>query len=221
MKKCLCLFLIFSTVVLCACSNQINNIVLDNISDLRTNFFVGENQDFFAELSSGKREEQFFYDGISTRKVDCAVLSIGFFKTNYSNAIEVQVEIDGQAQNAILQHSPFEELFMIDLEKAIDDNAKVSIYYNNQKVDLKCISKDWEIDYNKAIEIGIKKFQSELENLYFNGKLNAEGYLKIVYEKEFNKTYWYFGIIDRVGEKYNILIDVNDGRVINSTSDTR
>lgn len=216
MKKFLCLFLIFSTVVLCACSNQINNIVLDNISDLRTNFFVGENQDFFAELSSGKREEQFFYDGVSTRKVDCAVLSIGFFKTNYSNAIEVQVEIDGQAQNAILQHSPFEELFMIDLEKSIDDNAKVAIIYNAKKVELKCVSKDWQIDYSKALEIGIKNFQAELENLYFNGKLNAEGYLKIVYEKEFNKTYWYFGIIDRAGEKYNILIDVNDGRVVNA-----
>ena len=216
MKKCLCLFLVLCAVLFCACDNQINNIVLDNISDFRTNFFVGKNDIFYAELSSGKREEHFFYDGVSTNKVDCAVLSIGFFKTNYSNVIEVQVEIDGQAQNAILQHSPFEELFMVDLEKSIDDNSKVVIIYNAKRVELKCVSKNWEIDYNKAIEIGIKNFQAKLENLYFNGKLNAEGYLKIVNEQEFNKTYWYFGIIDRAGEKYNILIDVNDGRVVNA-----
>ena len=188
---------------------------MGNISDLRTNFFIGENDVFFAELSSGLREEQFFYDGISTSKVECAVLSIGFFNPNYSNAIEVNVEIDGQTQKIILQHSPFEELFMVDLGKRIDDNAKVSVIYNDKKTELKCVSKDWQIEYNKALEIGIKNFQAELESLYFNGKLNAECYLKIIYEREFDKTYWYFGIIDRAGEKYNILIDVNDGRVVN------
>lgn len=216
MKKFLYFILTFCLVIFCGCDDQINNIVIDNISDLRTNFFVGENETFFAELSSGKREEQFFYDGISTQKVDCAVLSIGFFKTNYSNAIEVQVEIDGQKQNAILQHSPFEELFMVDLEKTIDDNAKISVVYNDKKVDLKCFSKDWQIDYIKALNLGIKNFQAELENLYFNGKLNAEGYLKIVYEREFGKTYWYFGIIDRSGKRYSILIDVNSGLIIDN-----
>ena len=113
---------------------------MDNISDLRTNFFIGENDAFFVELSSGIREEQFFYDGISTNKVECAVLSIGFFIPNYSNSISAEIIIEGNVQKIILEHSTFVELFMVDLEKRIDDNTKVTVVYNNQKVELKMYS---------------------------------------------------------------------------------
>lgn len=214
MKKILLMLIFISVFVFCACDSQINKIVLDNMSDLRINYFAGENDTFFAELSSGFREEYFFYDGVSTNKKQCAVLSLGFFENNNSNSIKLQISINSLTQSIELLRSPFEQLFMVDLEKQINNNANVKIIYNNCELKLTCVSNSWRVDYQKAINIGITKFQKEIKNLYFNNRLNAEGYLKVVNDFNFNQTFWFFSIIDRTGKKYSMLIDVNTAREI-------
>jgi len=65
-----------------------------------------------------------------------------------------------------------------------------------------------------AIKIASEYYKKEINDLYFNNRLNAEYYLKPIYKSDFGKTYWYFSIIDKVGNNYNLLIDVNSKEVI-------
>lgn len=216
MKKFLIVFILCLAVIFCACDNQIESIVFNNMSDMRTNYFYGEAQGVFAELSSGVREEQFFYDGVSTNKVDCAVLSVGFVVPNNKSSLKASVDINGKKNEVILYHSPYEDLFMADLGRKVDDDSQIKLTVGDFVVVLKNKSSSWKVGYIQAIKTGAKNLQTELERLFFNGKLNAEGYLKIVYEREFNVVYWYFSIIDRSGKRYSLLIDVETGKVVES-----
>lgn len=200
----------------CGCSNQINTLVLNNMSDLRKNYFNAQTEDYYIELSCGQREEVFAYDGISTNKVPCGVLVLEFANVYSYDYVTGTIDIDGQKKEIILKKSPFEYKYMVDLNQYLTQKNKIkfSLKNTNTEVVLTEVSHSWKIDYKKAISIATNKLKNKLENLYFNQTLNAEAYLKIVTKKDFNKTFWYFSYIDRAGQKESMLIDVNSGKII-------
>lgn len=153
-----------------------DKIALNNMSDLRINYFEGANEVIYCNLSSGYREETFAYDGVSTSPVECAVLTVGYFNRCSYSQIEVVLNVNGEDINLILEKSPYEDVFMEDVGRIIKGDSVVSLNLKNQeeKIELVEVSNTWNIDYKKAIDIGTKYFKKELKNLYFNNKLNAE-----------------------------------------------
>lgn len=161
------------------------------------------------------RESEFTYDGISTKKVECGVISLGFYETRLYDKISIILTINGVETEYVLDKSPYEDLFMADIEKALPNDAEIFVNLKNQENNVKLneLSETWEIDYKRAIEIGSTHFEQKLNELYFNKKLNCECYLKIIYNEDFKYPYWYFSIIDRSGADYSILIDTNSGEI--------
>ncbi len=205
-----------SLFVFVGCSSGLLQVVKNNMSDLRINFFEGENDFLFADLSCGYREQNFAYDGISTSKLPCGVLSIEF-KTTYSySSICVELFIDEQHQEYVLEKSPFESKYMVDLEKIVDSNSTIKLRLKNQQnfCELECVSKTWQIQYEKALEIGVGALKEDLQNLYSNGKINAEGYLKVVSKNDFGQKFWYFGYVNTLKKSNGLLIDVKTGKII-------
>lgn len=216
MKKILCcLLIIFCTIVFAGCSNPMIKIVTNNMSDMRINYFMGENDMLYANLSCGYRESNFAYDGVSTEQVECGVLTIEFKNTYSYNSICINLLIDDVKNEYVLTHSPFENKYMVDLAMIVNSNSKVSFNLKNQEqtCELACVSDSWTVDYKKAIEIGAREFSDMLDELYFNGQLNAECYLKVVAKPEDEFAFWYFSIIDKNDKLYSMLINVNDGSV--------
>lgn len=212
MKKSICLVLAFlSVIMLSGCDNSLEKLVQDNMSDMRINYFSGENDLFYAELSCGYREQNFAYDGVSCDKVECGVLSVEF-KTVYSyEYISITLSIDENINDYVLKLSPFENKYMVDIEQIVSENSQIDVKLKNQDntCSLQCVSSSWKTQYKKAIEIATKTLKEDLQNLYFNGKLNAECYLKIITKYDYDKTYWYFSFIDRAGNTKSMLIDVD------------
>ena len=222
MRKILCLFLLIFAILICGCSNHLDSVVLNNMSDLRVNYFEGKNETAFITLSCGQRESNFAYDGISTSPLDCAVLTVEFFSPVNLSKIEATVFINGQEKNIVLNHSPFEDVFMEDLEISIENNSEVKIKLNNQEnIELKNISSNWKINFKQAIKIATEHFNEKLKELYFNNRLNAECYLKVVAKANYEQKFWYFSIIDIGGKNYSLLIDVNSGGITYNAKTTQ
>ena len=99
MKKVLCLFILFLILLICGCSNYLDSVVLNNMSDLRVNYFEGKTEQVFASLSCGQREQNFAYDGISNNPISCAVLTVGYFNAQFYSKIEVVILINGVEKN--------------------------------------------------------------------------------------------------------------------------
>ena len=216
MKKLIGLFLIVGIIFFMAGCDGTENVVLNNMSDLRVNFFEGKNSNFYVNVSCGYREEVFAYDGVSTNPVECGVITLGFFDDCSYSSVMVVLEVDGKNNEYVLERSPYENVYMEDIGYLIKSNSKVSVGLKNQqdKVLLECVSLDWEVDYKKAVKIGTNYFKDQITELYFNNTLHAECYLKIVSKINFNNKYWYFSIVDMANKNYSLLIDVNSGEII-------
>jgi len=218
MKKFLVVFLLFAVFFVCGCTNEQSSIVLENMSDLRINYFEGNGKDFAVNFSSGFREEVFAYDGVSTPKKECGVISVVFSdKVSYS-FISGKIIIDDVLTEVVLEKSPFEDVYMADIERNVLDSAVISFGLKEREelVTLKNLSNDWAVDYKKAVEIATNHLSNHLQNLYFNGKLNAECYLKIVAKNDFEKKFWYFSVIDKSGKSASVLIDVETKEVFDN-----
>lgn len=217
MKKVLCGLLVAICVTLfCGCSINYEKLINENMSDLRINFFTGENSLFYADLSCGYREETFAYDGVSTNKKECGVLALDF-KTEYSyKSVCVSVDINGNKKDYQLVRSPFENKYMVDLEKIITQNDEITLNLKNQteQCKLNMISSSWKIQYKDALKIAGNQLSLEFEKLFFNNTLNCECYLKVVSKPTYDEKFWYFSFIDRALTTKSLLIDVNSGKVI-------
>ena len=212
-----CIIFIFcTTIFFTGCANRFEQLVKQNMSDMRINFFEGENDLLYADLSCGYREQNFAYDGISTQKVECGVLSVEFKKVYSYQSICISLEIDGNTKDYVLERSPFENKYMVDLEKIINNNSLISFALKNQaeKCNLACVSKNWKVQYDNAIKIAVDVLKDDLSKLFYNNKLNAEGYLKVVSKHDYDQKFWYFSYIDKTGQSKSMLINVTNGKII-------
>lgn len=222
MKK-VSIFIVLCFAIICmgvftGCSNMLVNLISKNMSDYRINYFEGEDDNFVVSLSCGHREKNFAYDGISTEKVECGVIELQF-KTDYSySAIAVNLKVDGKEQEYVLERSPFEPKYMVDIEEILTEKNNIEIGLKNSPsfVKLNEISKNFKISKEKALEIGVNEFKGDLENLYEKGKIKAEGYLKIVSKLDFNQKFWFFSFVDIGKNSKSVLIDCDSGKVIKS-----
>lgn len=217
MKKIIILILFVSFVfVTTACSNSFENVVENNFSDIRINYFIGENEEYYVNLSCGHREEIFAYDGVSTSKVECGVLTLGFFQSKNYSQISVILNVDNEDKEIILEKSPYGDIYMADIGKILtkENFIKLKLKNQNNEIVLNEESQHWQIDYIQALKIAIKYYKEDLEKLYFNNKLNAECYLKVLSKKDFDKIYWFFSFVNREGKFTNCLIDINSGDII-------
>lgn len=218
MKKILVVLLCVFAFFVCGCSNQTNDIILENISDLRVNYFEGKGENYFVDLSSGYREEVFAYDGVSGEKLECGVLSVTF-NTSYSYSfISGELIIDDVLSEVVLEKSPFEDKYAVDIEKKVSNSSVVSFKLKNssEMVELKNTSSSWAVDYEKAVKIATDHLYEDLEKLFFNGKFNGECYLKIVAKEDFEKKFWYFSCVDKAQKFVSVLIDVESGEVFDN-----
>lgn len=210
------LFILCFVFVTTGCSSSIKSVVEDNFSDIRINYFTGENEEFYVNLSCGYREESFAYDGVSTNKVECGVITLGFMQSKNYSQISVILNVDNIDKEIILEKSPYEDIYMADISKILtkDNFIKLKLKNQNKEVVLNEESQFWQVDFDEAIKIAVKHFEKDFQNLYFNNKLNAECYLKVLSKKDFDKIYWFFSFVNREGKFTNCLIDINSGELL-------
>ena len=116
-----------------------------------------------------------------------------------------------------MELSPYENIYMGDIQKNIPNNADVRIKLKDQSQEpslLHPVSNDWEIDCDKASKIGVDYYKDTIKALYFNKIFHGECYLKPISKFGYNKIFWYFSVIDMGSNIKNCLIDVNTGQII-------
>ena len=210
------LFILCFVFVTTGCSSSLERMVENNMSDIRINYFTGENEEYYVNLSCGYREETFAYDGVSTNKVECGVITLGFMQAKNYSQISIILNIDNVEEEVILEKSPYESVYMADINKILtkENFIKIKLKNQNNEVVLNEESQFWQIDNKQALKIAVKHFEQDLQNLHFNNKLNAECYLKVLSKKDFDKIYWFFSFVDRAGKSTNCLIDINSGELM-------
>lgn len=191
---------LFSACVFVSCQTSLLNKVNNNLSEISQTIFSGKSENFYATLTSGKREEPYNLDGISRKKVDFSVVSINFFLALDSPTLEFEITIKDKTTKHIAEKSMVTNSYLFDLEKKLLPETAVEISVLNTKTVLSCKSNDFAVDYNKAVEIGTEHLQKKLD-LILNKNGSFEVFLKLATApNSFDDVFvWYYILQSDIG----------------------
>lgn len=212
MKK-LCLvipFMLMFCLVGCGTKIDIKNV----ISEQTEIYFCGEGEGISANISVGKREKNYILDGKHGQNCDFSLISISLEKHNHEEEIKIKIDINGQKSEFEGQLNPLNMTYMADLGYALKANDEISLAVNEQEVKLENISKNFKVDYAKAIDIGYGVIEDK--SVYMDeGMLACEGYVKIVDGRKFGGKglYWCFTLLSHNEASENVLISVDDEKI--------
>ena len=221
LKKMLIMFLLICPILIFGCSNNVDLIVQESLSEVRYNLFVAGNEEVNVKFTSGFREAPYVLNGKSENKKEFGVITVKFLK-NFSNknanpnfVITISdMDFDGE-----LELNPFDQTYVQDIETFVLDDSSVSIKISfgdfTFEGNLKNVSNDFAINHKEALNIFVKEFKKDIQTLNRNGK-DFEVYVKIINDPslEIDKNYFYVCLLSSTGESFSVIIDPNSGNIL-------
>ena len=215
MKKfSLLLIILLCPIVLFGCTLGSSKIV-DYMSELTKVYFKGtdvNHPNIRASISVGTRETPYKIDGIHQKTCDFSLISINFNEIFDEETIKASITINEESKEIELYYNPINSSYMNDLGYALNDTDTITLIYNDYNITFTNITKDFKVDYKKAIEVASEKLKAEIEPLWNNGNFMGECYLEILtlQEGNFDQLFWYFRVVTQDNQTYKIVISTAD-----------
>ncbi len=220
LKKFGCFMMIICATLMYGCGQMsINDYAKSHISQINYEYYVGEVQDFWLTVTTGKRERDFAQDGQNSTLVDYCILSVVPKNAQEYISLQYTVEIGESKYQGELEKSPFDNTFGKDLGISFDKNATMYVTIlvddKTQICKMKNISIDFEIDCEKAFGLGVSALQEDLLRMSNNMQESVDAYCKIIStDKKLDIYYWLISFVNQSGEQVAVIIDTNSGQVI-------
>lgn len=179
------------------------------VSEYRSNLFMVKTNTFLATFTSGEREENYVMEGEKSNLVEFGVLTLTF-ETVFENLPQFELNINDTKFTGQLQKNPFDNTFVFDIEKKIEDNAEIVLYIVDldETAKLVNVSNSWTSTWLDALDIFTTNYKSELSSHIKDNKFLGEFYIKIVSnDKSLDNIYWYVLCICKNGDVISCLID--------------
>ena len=215
MKKfSLLLIILLCPIVLFGCTLGSSKIE-DYMSELTKVYFKGtdvNHPNIRASISVGTRETPYKIDGIHQKTCDFSLISINFNEIFDEETIKASITINEESKEIELYYNPINSSYMNDLGYALNDTDTITLIYNDYNITFTNITKDFKVDYKKAIEVASEKLKAEIEPLWNNGNFMGECYLEILtlQEGNFDQLFWYFRVVTQDNQTYKIVISTAD-----------
>ena len=209
-----CSIFIFIPFICClffisGCKSNNFKFSLENVSEYRSNLFMVKSNTFLATFTSGEREENYVMEGDRSNLVEFGVLTLTF-ETVFDTLPQFELSINGDRFTGELQKNPFDNTFVFDIEKKVEDNAEIILYIVDLDETAKLInvSNSWTSTWEDALNIFTNNFKTKLSSQIRDNKFFGEFYIKIVSnDKSLDNIYWYVLCVCKNGDVISCLID--------------
>ena len=198
-------------------------LAIRNLSEVRYNLFQGKNENFNATFMTGEREEPYILNGVADNLVDFGVITVNFLTDTSSlmGAPTYKLTIGEEFYEGNLEQDPYKKNYVADIGVKVPDNSQVYLLVEwdtlYQTVKLDPISVDWQVNWEQALDIAVKKIgEQQFNNLIKEGKLLAEVQVQIIADLSgtIGDYYWYVNIYGKNGSILSLVIDPNTGTVV-------
>lgn len=209
----LLVFALLSAAIFPACTQSVDYFSF--VSELRSDVFCGENENFSASVYSGFKEKPFCHDGeIGETKL---MLTVKLFeKQKIDEEIEIKIEFGGDCYEKSLNYDPVSRALSCDLEvnSLPEKTLNLTVCYGETTaiIELKSKLNENTVSYTVALESANRKAAEFLKQNTTNGKFNGEISIRLLCEND--RNYYYVGYILESGLKAAYLIDGASGEVL-------
>ena len=210
------LFFIFViNLSLSSCKSNVEEIISQNVSETRDDFYFAKDDDFFVSFTDGFRESNYVMDGKSSPLVEYGVIVVKTSKDLGKNPKFV-LKVGEKEYSGEMEINPFDLTFVADISQKVEKNPKISLFLPdfNKNFELNNLSSSWKITSTKALNIFVKE-KYDLVKPYFNDEAGAEIYVKLVGDKLNEDSIFYYVLcVTQDAQVFGVLIDVYTAEVV-------
>ena len=217
MKKILiCFMALFMAFGLASCKKSDTRQLEDSLSEVTKLYFEAKGDNITGSISVGDREKNYIIDGVHGSCCEFSLIQLKFKTQPLANKIDVELNINEKTLFLTLDINPINNTYMGDLGYNLNEDDKIILTYEDESLTFDNVSKNFQVDYKKALEIAKKEFGDELNAFYNKDNFEGEGYLKILNQSINDKDglYWILTIVGKDKLTKNIIIDVENGNVL-------
>ena len=203
----------FLVLGLISCGKTNYDIFSKNLSEVRYNYFSGVVGEYLVSFTSGLRESDFKLNGYHTENVEFGILTITIPKgVEYVSSASYKLEYGNKLIGGTLEQNPFDLTLMADIGFIINDVEEMKVTFKmgdiTKFITIKDVTKNFKLNYNSALNLFVEENYSKLEKLIVKGELQAEVYVKIMYDTTIDSNYYYLiRVISRTGETISGIVN--------------
>jgi hypothetical protein len=188
--------------------------LVDNLSELRSNVYFGEHENYSIKAVYGFKEKTKAYDG----KIGEPIYKLSFKLNGYQDQVDytLSFNFNGKSYEEKFNFDPVRNCLMLDIEI---DNFNLNEFTVNLKkesqiipITLKSIVPENTLDYKTAL-LKLMENQPDLINSYKSEKgYDLEIQMRITVKKD--KPYWFVGLTSTSGDHKVLLLDGYTGNAL-------
>ena len=207
-KKFLPIFISLLLSCVAGCS-KVQDKPENHVSQIRTDVFLGEQDDVCVFIYAEQREFPFLNDKFAGERKNCLVIKIpGFDDENAS----CQISYGNQSITAKLSYDVVTASLGATVQVKSLPTSVISVNFKDKTVNLTSQLKADSITPKQALKCVEKSEKDFISSLYSDGVFDAEIYLRLLTEGEFN--YYYVGFARGEGKITAFLLDAKTGEII-------
>lgn len=196
-----------------ACSGQTD--YFSCVSELRSDVFCGETDNFAVTVYSGFKEKPYCHDG--EKGETNLMLTVKLFeKQKIDEQITIKIEYGGESYEKPLDYNPVSRALSCDAEvnSLPEKKLNLTVSYGETSVPVELESKlnPDTVSYTVALEKATSKAADFLRENSGAGAFNGEISIRLLCENE--RNYYYVGFILKSGLKQAYLIDGKSGEIL-------
>ncbi len=189
--------------------------LIENLSELRTDVFYGESENYKLKASYGFKESPFINDG-KVGKTEYA-LEFRLLEKTDDASYSISFPLNGSMVSANFSPNPVSHVLCARVQtegfKEKEFSVTISCGGNQETIVLKSLLPQNTITFDKALSSLYNGQKDFIDTLYDqNGNFNAEIYLRVLVKDQ--KPYWYVGLARGNNDLKALLIDGLDGKIL-------
>ncbi len=207
---CLALFALF-LLPFSACKNKVD--YFDYVSELRSNIFLAQTEEFRLRIYSVTKENPYLPDGI--KKELSVRTEIYFLPRSGDKNCDISFVANGKTLGGEMSYDNVKQeyYFSCGLDSSSLSNIPCEIVYGEEKIELNALSVRSSSVMSPTL---ILKNLLSQENDLFSSLTDKYGfageiYVRLLYE---DSPYYYVGVIDRTGKTHAFLLNATNGKVL-------
>ena len=192
MKKLFCvLFAVFCLFAFSSCTSE--SKYTPYISQLRTDVFVGEGENYSLQIFAEQREIPFINDASAREKHNLLTVRV----LNCDKPLKITLTYSNQELSCDAEYNPHAMSMTASFKVTSFPSGKLTAYIEGEFTEqIECVSKKREdsISPLTALNNVISQRKDFINSISSNGELNAEIYVRLLVEKDSNFYYVGFGL---------------------------
>lgn len=223
-KSIFAISLILITLVMCmiGCDKVDKKLqsMQNGVSYYNDNMLVAEDENFYVELATGKRESSLIADGEVGEMTEYCMLNVTPVNLDMTNR-SMTFKLTGD--KGVYEGSLEKSIIGINYNANIEEQAKlgsiksltITVGDANYEYTFKSIV-EGNLDYLKAIESVYNNCSEDLEGMFDGSKFKCEIYVKISCDRSKNpkEYFWFINVVENSDNMFCVLVDMQSGEII-------